>query len=156
MQAPIVWRRVWNSGDILGIDSECIAQIKKDFVTALNNPQKISPPAYLSVDEVQIQGKTILHIFVPENSQVHRCNGRIFDRNEDGDFDITDHTRLVSDLYHRKQAQSKTQSKAQSSERGIQPERLPPEEDITKLERRVKSDERKLEKQSGKLPELNE
>ena len=39
----------------------------------------------------------------PESSQVHRCNGRIYDRNEDGDLDITDHTRLVSSLYHRKQ-----------------------------------------------------
>lgn len=38
-------------------------------------------------------------------------------------------------------------------QRGIQPERLPPEEDIKKLERRVKSDEKKLEKQSGKLPD---
>jgi DNA-damage-inducible protein D len=37
-------------------------------------------------------------------------------------------------------------------ERGIQPERLPAEEDIKKLERRVKSDEKRLEKQSGKLP----
>lgn len=36
-------------------------------------------------------------------------------------------------------------------QRGIYPERLPPEEDIKKLERRVKSDEKKLEKQSGKL-----
>ena len=95
---------VKDSGNILGIDSDCIVQIKKDFVTALNNPQKINPPAYLSVDEVQMLGKIILHIYVPESSQVHRCNGRIFDRNEDGDFDITDHTRLVSDLYHRKQA----------------------------------------------------
>ncbi len=34
---------------------------------------------------------------------MHRCNGRIYDRNEDGDLDITDHTRLVADLYHRKQ-----------------------------------------------------
>jgi DNA-damage-inducible protein D len=38
--------------------------------------------------------------------------------------------------------------------RGIKPEELPPEEDIKKLERRVKSDEKRLEKQSGKLPEL--
>ena len=38
-------------------------------------------------------------------------------------------------------------------QRGIQPERLPPEEDIKKLERRVRSDEKKLEKQSGKLPD---
>ncbi|GAB7127894.1 DNA damage-inducible protein D [Silvimonas sp. JCM 19000] len=37
-------------------------------------------------------------------------------------------------------------------QRGIQPERLPAEEDIKKLERRVKSDAKKLEKQSGKLP----
>lgn len=37
--------------------------------------------------------------------------------------------------------------------RGIKPEALPPEEDIKKLERRVKSDEKKLAKVSGKLPE---
>ncbi|MCP5448418.1 MAG: DNA damage-inducible protein D [Chromatiaceae bacterium] len=38
-------------------------------------------------------------------------------------------------------------------QRGIKPERLPPEEDIKKLERRVKTEEKKLVKQSGKLPE---
>ena len=27
--------------------------------------------------------------FYFSSSQVHRCNGRIYDRNEDGDFDIT-------------------------------------------------------------------
>lgn len=37
-------------------------------------------------------------------------------------------------------------------QRGIKPEQLPPEEDIKKLERRVKNEEKKLEKQSGKLP----
>ncbi len=31
-------------------------------------------------------------------------NGRIYDRNEDDDLDFTDHTRLVADLYHRKQS----------------------------------------------------
>lgn len=53
--------------------------------------------------EVEIDGKTILYIFVPESSQVHRCNGKIFDRNEDGDMDITDNTNLVSGMYMRKQ-----------------------------------------------------
>ena len=38
-------------------------------------------------------------------------------------------------------------------QRGIKPEKLPPEEDIKKLERRVRAEERKLEKQSGKLPD---
>lgn len=42
------------------------------------------------------------------------------------------------------------------SQRGIKPEQLPPEEDIKKLERRVKTEEKKLEKQSGRLPELKD
>lgn len=40
--------------------------------------------------------------YMPESSQVHRCNGKIYDRNEDGDLDITNHTQMVSELYHRK------------------------------------------------------
>lgn len=37
-------------------------------------------------------------------------------------------------------------------QRGIKPEELPPSEDIKKLERKVKSQEKKLAEQSGKLP----
>jgi len=92
-----------DAGVVVGVDSDCVSQVKKDFVTAVNNPQKIKPACYLSIDEVTVDGKTVLHVFVPESSQVHRCNGRIFDRNEDGDLDITDHTRTVAELYHRKQ-----------------------------------------------------
>ena len=38
-------------------------------------------------------------------------------------------------------------------QRGIKPEELPPSEDIKKLERRVKSQEKKLATQAGKLPD---
>jgi DNA-damage-inducible protein D len=41
-------------------------------------------------------------------------------------------------------------------QRGIKPEELPPEVDIKKLERRVKLDEKRLEKQSGKLTEVRD
>lgn len=37
-------------------------------------------------------------------------------------------------------------------ERGIEPEKLPPSEDIKKLERRVKSQEKRIAEQSGKFP----
>ena len=93
-----------DAGKVTGVNLDFIAQIKKDFVTAINNPQKINPACYLAIDEVQLDGKSVLHIFVPESSQVHRCNGRIFDRNQDGDLDITDHTHSVSNLYLRKKA----------------------------------------------------
>ena len=94
---------VSDAGEVTCVDPNCVEQIKKNFVTAINNPQKLHPPAYLANDELEVEGKIILRIYVPESSQVHRYNGRIFDRNEDGDFDITNHTRQVADLYIRKQ-----------------------------------------------------
>ena len=42
--------------------------------------------------------------------------------------------------------------RAMLGQRGIKPENLPPEEDLKKLERRVKSEEKKLMTQSRKLP----
>lgn len=92
-----------DNGNAVGVNEEESVKVKKDFVTSMNNPQKISPTFYLSVEEIEIDGKYILYIFVPESSQVHRCNGKIFDRNEDGDLDITDNTNQVSAMYMRKQ-----------------------------------------------------
>jgi len=89
---------------IQGIEPSATAQVRKDFVTAINNPQKLTPPAYISIEEVAVEDKCLLYVYVPESSQVHRCNGRIYDRNEDGDLDITDHTVQVAHLYQRKQA----------------------------------------------------
>lgn len=37
-----------DAGKITGIVPEALDQIRKDFVTAVNNPQKLSPPTYLS------------------------------------------------------------------------------------------------------------
>ena len=95
---------VKDDGTIQGIDNDTIEQIRKDFITGINNPQKLTPPTYLSINEEEYRGRKLLHIYVPESSQVHRCNGRIYDRNEDGDFDITDQTVQVAQLYQRKQA----------------------------------------------------
>lgn len=90
-------------GEVVGVDKDSVAQVKKDFATSMNNPQKINPTFYLNAEEIQIGDKIILYIYVPESSQVHRCNGKIFDRNEDGDIDITHNTNLVSGMYLRKQ-----------------------------------------------------
>lgn len=95
---------VKDDGTIVGVDKESVDRIKRDFITSINNPLKISPTFYLTIDQIEIDGKIILYIFVPESSQVHRCNGKIYDRNEDGDINITDNTTLVSNLYLRKQS----------------------------------------------------
>ena len=93
-----------DDGVVVGIDTGHVEQMRRDFVNAVNNPQKLNPPCYLSVESVVFEGRTLLHVLVPQSSQVHRCNGKIFDRNEDGDFDITDNQTLVTQLYVRKQS----------------------------------------------------
>jgi DNA-damage-inducible protein D len=48
--------------------------------------------------------------------------------------------------------QNNTTVREMLGQRGIKPEELPPSEDIKKLERRVKSQEKKIAEQSGRLP----
>jgi DNA-damage-inducible protein D len=52
----------------------------------------------------------------------------------------------------REHVQNNQSVRAMLNQRGIKPEALPPEEDIKKLERRVKAEEKKLVKYAGKLP----
>lgn len=92
-----------DNGEILGIEPNCVEQIKKDFVTAINNSNKMYPPLFLSPKEYKIDGKIILHIYVSVGTQVSRCSGRIYDRNNESDIDITNNEELVYKLYARKQ-----------------------------------------------------
>ncbi len=94
---------VEDDGKIQGVAPTAIPGIRRDFATAINNPQKLTPPTYLALNETTIEGRIVLWVYVPESSQVHRCNGRIYDRNEDGDLEITDHTSEVAQLYRRKE-----------------------------------------------------
>ena len=88
--------------EIVGVEKDYVKKKKKDFVNLCNNTTKISPTIYLKITNYEIDGRTILYINVPDSSEVYRCNGRIYDRNEDGDFDITDNSNLVADMYIRK------------------------------------------------------
>ena len=37
---------VSDAGEVTGVDPDCVEQIKRDFVTAINNPQKINPETF--------------------------------------------------------------------------------------------------------------
>lgn len=61
-----------DNGGLIGLEQECIEKIKKDFVTAINNPSKLMPPLFLTIDEYILNEKKILHVYVPVGSQVSR------------------------------------------------------------------------------------
>jgi ATP-dependent DNA helicase RecG len=95
---------VADDGTLEGVNRDCAEGMRRDFANTVNNPQKLNPPCYLTLTPVVYRRKLLFHVYVPPSSQVHRCAGRIYDRNEDGDYDITDTQELVADLYARKQS----------------------------------------------------
>ena len=93
---------VKNDGTMEGILEDCVQDIVNNIVSNANNPQKLNPPFYLSAQVLEYADKKVIYAYIPESSQVHCTNGKIFDRNEDGDFDITLQTEQVTQLYLRK------------------------------------------------------
>lgn len=74
--------------------------------------------------------------------------------------EMTNHNVMQADLHGERAITGEHVQNNQSvrnmlGKRGIRPENLPAEEDIKKLERRVKYEEKKLEKQSGRLPKTD-
>jgi ATP-dependent DNA helicase RecG len=94
-----------DDGNVLGVDPEAVKRLKKDFIDGINNSNKFSPTLYITLEDVEIDGKIVLLVHIPVASQVVRCNGRIWDRGEDGDHDITDAIIAVGELYARKSGQ---------------------------------------------------
>jgi ATP-dependent DNA helicase RecG len=93
---------VKDGGIPIGIDRKLIKDMKRNFVNQLNNPEKMSPTLYLSIEDFEYEGKTLLWVYVPPTSTVEKCANKIYDRNEDGDMDITDSPIQLQNLYKRK------------------------------------------------------
>ncbi len=61
---------VADDGRITGIDQGNISRIKREFASTLNNREKISPPPYLALNEIDMGGVTICRSLFP---RVLRC-----------------------------------------------------------------------------------
>jgi ATP-dependent DNA helicase RecG len=72
---------VANNGEVKGIKEETILSQLDILARDMNNPQIISPTFYLSTEFVELEGKTIIYLYVPESSQPHSYKGVIYDRN---------------------------------------------------------------------------
>ena len=92
---------VADNGKIEGVDANAVQQMKKDISSLSNNPQKLFPAFLFDAQEVKFEGKWLIHFFVPASSQVHTCNGKVYDRGADGDF-ILKSSEQIKSLYVRK------------------------------------------------------
>lgn len=95
-------KEVDGKGVVIGVNPNCIADMKKNFVNMLNNQQKMHPSLYLNLEEIEYQGMKVLWVYVPMASQIEFCNGKIYDRNEDADQDVSTSSDLVANISNRK------------------------------------------------------
>lgn len=79
-----------------------------------------------------------------KNLATEMTNHNVNNKNLYGEYSIT-----------HEHVQNNKSVRGMLDQRGIKPEKLPPSEDIKKLERRVVGDEKKIEKATQKLPKKN-
>ena len=87
---------------IIGVDKDSIDKIKKDFTTGCNNKEVIFPTIICELQELVIDDKTILYTHIEESTEIHKCKGKIFIRNYEGDFDISNNIPLIASVHNRK------------------------------------------------------
>ena len=105
-------KKIIQDGEKIDVEfKESRTALNKDVynsVCSFNNRngghKKINPALYLVPVPVEIDGKIVIYIRIPEGFQVCRHNGKIFDRSYEGDIDITDSPELVYKMYARKQS----------------------------------------------------
>lgn len=93
---------VQDGGIPIGVNRNAAKDMKRNFISQLNNTNKMSPTLYIEIEEFEYQDKLLLWTYVPPASMVIRCSGRVYDRNDEGDFDITDSPIQMENMYARK------------------------------------------------------
>ena len=93
---------VKDNGAVEGIVESCVPVMVDNLVNMANNPNKLNPPIACRPQVFDYEEKKIIYIYIPESPEVHTTNGRMFDRNGDGDQDITKLSRRVTNVHMRK------------------------------------------------------
>ena len=92
---------VANDGTVVGIARDVVDRMKTEIASLSNNPNKLDPPYLLFPHAEEIGGRWVIKVQVPASSQVHRTDGNVYLRSEDGDYRISDLNRIAG-LVNRK------------------------------------------------------
>lgn len=88
--------------EIVGVNKNNLEAMKKNFVHVVNDPTAFSPKAYVTPEDIEIDGKVIIFVRVEESQYVHRFKHKYYDRNNEADTNVTDNPSLVASLFSRK------------------------------------------------------
>lgn len=97
-----IYLGIEDNGTVIGVPKNEEANIIKNFIKMISNPEVIAPTVYLSPEILECDGKSIIHIHVPPSSEVHSYKKVIYDRVDDADVKVTA-TGQIAAMYIRKQ-----------------------------------------------------
>lgn len=92
-------------GQVTGVNKDKVYNMKRNFITNLNNPNMFKPTLYLELHEFDYDGMTILWTYVPPTSSLCYYKKRVYDRNDDSDQDISDANDRVAEAITRKSSE---------------------------------------------------
>lgn len=83
--------------EIVGVNKNNLEAMKKNFVHVVNDPTAFSPKAYVTPEDIEIDGKVIIFVRVEESQYVHRFKHKYYDRNNEADTNVTDNGKFKVD-----------------------------------------------------------
>ena len=90
-----------DDGTVYGVPPQSAVDMAKNFVSCISNSNLLMPTVYLEPEILQYEGKTIIHVRVPQDGEIHSCKGVIYDRVGDADVKLRSSDQ-IADLGLRK------------------------------------------------------
>jgi len=97
-----IYLGVEDNGTVRGVSQKAASDMIKNFISMIGNQNMFSPTVYLTPEIIKYEGRTIIHIHIPQSSEVHSFKRVIYDRVDDADVKVTA-TSQIAAMYIRKQ-----------------------------------------------------
>lgn len=101
-QGGNIFLGVLNNGTVVGINDDRALEIQRHIANVVNDPNLFNVAPALEMESFSFEGKTVIRIWVPVSSIVHRFKRVVYDRSADADIKVETDSQL-SAIYIRKQ-----------------------------------------------------
>lgn len=101
-QGGTLFLGIADDGSVPGITASRSLEVQRQVANAVNNPKLFNVPPALELEELHVEGRVVVRVWVPASPAVHRYKGVVYDRIADADIRLTTDSQL-SAIYARKQ-----------------------------------------------------
>lgn len=98
----VIFLGVEDDGALRGIAGDSVLPISRNILNVLNNPNTFDIPIAVEFEHIEVDGRQILKVGIPNSPQMHSYKGKVFERRGDADVVVRGSAPLA-ELCIRKQ-----------------------------------------------------